>query len=314
MTYQLAGARSPVFATKGNTYGTSSTPTEAAAIISYGIGIADTGEEVEVQQADMKPGRIVLPHVYNRGRDFTFSTYLNGSGTLGTPPGYNILFRACGMAQTIQAGTSVTLSLMDPQNTQEWVDLAGFEGRTRKEAPGSRGTWTLNMTSGQFPTVEWAFQGLYADPTQPTLPSAPTFTAQSSPTLVDSIGTPTFTLGGYSARVSAFTLSIGNVISGSDEGGGFKDRLITGRAITAEITIRAPLFSDFDYFQKHTSRATDALQITHGPATRRTTINIGAFGYGQHTVNDVNGVDYYTIPLHVLKDANSVNDLTMVQA
>jgi hypothetical protein len=312
MTYQLEGARSPVFASKGNTYGTSSNPAETAAIVSYGVEVAEVGEEVAIEQADMKPGRINLPKYYNRGNDFTFSTYLNGSGVLGTPPFYNILFRACGMAQTIQAGASVTLSLMDPQNTQEWVDLACFQGRTKYEAPGSRGTWNLNMTSGQFPTVEWSFNGLYLEPTQPTLPGAPTFSNQSSPVLIDSVGTPTFSLGGYSAEVSTFTLSIGNVISGSDHGGSVKQRLITGREITAEITIAATLFADFNVFQKNTSGATDALQIIHGPALRRTTINASTFGYGIATKTGVTGREFYTVPLHITHTAGAVDDLTMV--
>lgn len=310
---KLALSRSPVFASKGNTYGTSSTPTEANAIISYGLEITDTGEEVEMQQDDMKPGRSNLPHVYDRGRNFTFSSYLNGSGVLGTPPGYNILFRACGMNQTIQAGVSTTLALMDPQNAQEWIDLAGFRGRTRMEAAGSRGTWTLTMNSGEFSSIQWEFQGLYADPTEPGLPGAPTFTAQTSPVLVDSIGTPTFTVGGYAADVSAFTISIGNEITGGDRAGGVKQRLIVNRTITAEITMRAPLFADFQVFQRHTSRAEDALQIIHGPATRRTTLSIPKFGYGMATTAAVNGVEFVTFPLHVERDVNTVNDLTILQ-
>ena len=313
MTYQLPGARSPIFATKGATYGTSSTPTETASIISYGAEVTEVAEEVPIEQADMKPGRIALPKYYNRGHDITFSSYLNGSGVLGTPPGYNILFRACGMAQTIQAGVSVTLSLMDPQNAQEWVDLALFQGRTRYEAPGSRGTWTLNMTSGQFPTVEWSFNGLYAEPTQPTLPGAPTFANQGPPTLVDSVGTPTFSLGGYSAEVSSFTLSIGNVISGSDHGGSTKQRVITGREITAEITIAAALFADFNVFQKNTAGTVDTLQIIHGAALRRTTINAATYGYGIATRAEVAGRVFHTVPLHITHTAGAVDDLTFLQ-
>ena len=314
MTYQLEGARSPVFATKGATYGTNSNPTEAAAMISYAIEVTEVAEEVPVERADMKPGRISLPQYYNRGNNFSFSTYLNGSGVLGTAPGYNILFRACGMAQTIQAGVSTTLSLIDPQAAQEWVDLACFQGRTRFDAPGSRGTWTLNMTAGQFPTVEWSFNGLYAEPTQPSLPAAPTFSNQGSPSLFDSIGTPTFSVGGYSAEVSAFTMSIGNEITGSDHGGSTKQRIITGRSITAEITIAAPLFADFNAFQKNTAGTIDSLQIIHGPATRRTTINLPTFGYGIATKTGVTGREFHTIPLHVLHTAGTVDDMTIVQA
>jgi hypothetical protein len=300
MTFAIAGARSPLFASKGATYGTSSTPAPAASIITYGTEFTLTGDEVEVEQASLLPDRLQAPFYYNRGWTVATSLYLGGSGVAGTPPGYNLLFRACGMSQTIVASTSVTLAPIDLQSAQEWVDLAGFHGRTRMDAIGCRGNFTLELTAGQLPSAQFEFQGIYSEPTQPGLPEASTFTAQGGQVLVDSFGTSTFTLGSYGPKVSSFTLGLGNTITGSAEAGHIPERVITDRSITAEITIREPELSAFNAYALNAQRTSQALQLVHGPALRRTTINIPDFSLGQASRTDVNGLVYLTIPLHVI--------------
>jgi hypothetical protein len=300
VTFALSGSLSPLFATKGSTYGTTSTPGPANSILSYGTKFTETGDEVEVEQASMLPDRLELPHTYNRGWTVTTSFYLGGSGALGTPPGYNPLLRACGLSQVIVANTSVTLAPIDLQGSQEWIDLAGFLGRTRYDAAGCRGNLTLNYAAGQLPSAELEFQGIYAEPTQPGLPGASTFTAQGGQVLADSFNTSTFTLGGFAPAVSSFTLSLGNVITGSNQAGRFPERVITGRKITAEITIRDTDLSAFNAWALNANRTSMAMELVHGPATRQTKIVIPGFGIGTPTDTDVDGLVYKTFPLHVL--------------
>lgn len=316
---QLFNSRSPVLVKKGNTYGTSSAPTSVNAIISYGLEITSTQEEVERERDDLNPGRISAPEYYDRGWTFSFQTRINGSGTAGTASGLSLLYRACGFSETIVPASpgpgSVTYALLDMQAAHEWCDLLAVQGITKYEAVGCRGTFSMMLEAGQFARHEWEMQGLFTEPSQTSIPGQPfTFTNQGQGKIVDPTNTPTFTLGGTAMCLQSLNLAIGNTITGSAKAGCTPKREITSREITCELVMEAKAYGDFNQWAKHITRAEDALVLVHGTtAGSITEINIPRFAYGTPTRTDNNGIEYTTVPIHVLHTAGQTNDLTIIE-
>lgn len=316
---QLFNSISPVLVKKGATYGTSSAPTSANAIISYGLEVTSTQEEVEREANDLNPGRLYLPEYYDRGYTFTFQTRVNGSGTAGTASGLSLLYRACGFSETIVPASpgpgSVTYALLDLQASHEWCDLLAVLGVTKYEALGCRGTFSMMFESGQFARHEWEMQGLFVEPSQSSIPSQPfTFANQGTGKIVDPTNTPTFTLGGTGMCLQSMNLVIGNTITGSAKAGCTSKREITGREITCELVMESKVFSTFNHWAKHLTRAEEALVLVHGTtAGAITEVNIPVFGYGVPVRTDNNGIEYTTVPIHVKHTAGQTNDLTIIE-
>lgn len=309
-----------LMAAKGATYGTLEAPTGAGAIamIEPASVTPLVAESVDRLQVDGKPGRINSPVLTKTGVQFGFSTYVAGSGTAGTvSTAESLLLQACGMNETVSAGTSVTYALVDIyQNTPSWVDLRLNAAGEDHVSPGCRGTYELTMEAGQCPRYNWTFDGLFntGGPTNTAMPS-PTFSTQALPVAVDSFNTPTVTLGSFSACLNSFSLNIGNSITRFDDAGCTKEVAITDRVITASITVRRPQLADFNAFTKAIAGTTEALQIIHGPAGARTTINIPKFTIGAEIApNPVENRNYYTYPLIVQRTAGTCNDFTIVKA
>lgn len=316
---QLSNSKSPVLVKKGNTYGVSSTPTSANAIISYGLEITSTQEEVQREQDDINSGRISGPEYYDRGWTFSFQTRISGSGVAGTASGLSLPYRACGFSETIVPSSpgpgSVTYALLDLQANHEWCDLIAVQGITKYEALGCRGTFSMLLESGQFARHEWEMQGLFVQPSQSSVPTQPyTFANQGAGKIVDGTNTPTFTLGGTGLCLQSLNLAIGNTITSVAKAGCTPKRLITGREITCELVIEAKAYGEFDHWSKHLNRTQDALVLVHGTSAGAITeINIPKFTYGVPVRTDNNGVEFVTIPIHVLHDAGQANDLTIIE-
>ncbi|WP_444932401.1 hypothetical protein ACJJIF_22000 (plasmid) [Microbulbifer sp. SSSA002] len=72
--------------------------------------------------------------------EVTFNAELKGSGAAGTPPEIAPLLRACGLAETITAGTSVEYNLASEGH--ESITLYLYEDGSLYKLTGVRGTWT----------------------------------------------------------------------------------------------------------------------------------------------------------------------------
>lgn len=316
---QLTGAQSPIMLSKGATYGTFSSPTAANAIVSYALQVTQTGEEVMREANDLEPGMVLASEFFNRGSTFAFTTRWGGSGAAGTASGQGLLYRACGFSETIVPASpgpgSVTYALLSSQADHEWVDMLAVQGKTKYASAGCRGTFTLTMEAGQFPRYEWEMQGLWTAPSQTSLPgTAYTFANQAQAKIVSSANTPTVTLGGTGICLRSFSLTLGNQITGSDDGGCAPKREITGRQIAAEIVMRAQDYATFDHWAKHLNRTTEALSIIHGTtAGMIQEISIPSFAYGNPQRSDANGIEAVTIPLQILHTAGSSNHFTLIE-
>lgn len=98
---------------------------------------------------------------------------LKGSGTAGTAPELDPLLRACGFAQTINAGVSVVYA---PRSTAfESVTIYWYEGGRKKHVlTGCVGNVKLKAETGGIPVLSFEITGHVANPTDQTQP-VPTF-------------------------------------------------------------------------------------------------------------------------------------------
>ncbi len=203
----------------------------------------------------------------------TFETELVGSGTAGTPPGWGPLARACGMAQTIVAATSVTYSPVDTgqESATMYFNVDGMLFTVK----GARGTCKVAVNAQGIPVMQWEFTGLYEAPTTAAL-AVPTYGGFPDPQGVTRVNTPTFTVNGVALPMKAFSFDVGNTIENR-----FLINLhevtITDRMETCEFTIQTPALATFNPWALAEARTPVALALLHGTvAGRRVALNVPA--------------------------------------
>lgn len=199
----------------------------------------------------------------------SFETALRGGGTpvgaAAQAPNFDPVLRACGMARTIAAGTSITYSPIDSdeEDAAMYYYVGGSNG-VRNRMLGIRGNARLSFNAGKSPRL--AFNGIgvtsvmvdEAMPT-PTLPSSP------RPLAVSKDNT-TLLIDGFAACVSGFEVDLGNDVA-------FRsmvcrqDVAIGGRETKGKLTFELPNVATKDFLGASgicSTGAVVALTMVHG--------------------------------------------------
>ena len=145
-----------------STYGTDPTPTGADAVLVKDLSITPQSSDV-VSRELIRPYLGASPQLLaNTKVECTFSVELAGSGTAGTAPQYGKALKACGLAETIAAGTSVTY---DPVSSGfESVTIHYLIDGVRHKMTGCRGSVAITAEVGEIPTLDFSFTGIYNAP------------------------------------------------------------------------------------------------------------------------------------------------------
>ena len=294
-----------------STYGTDPIPTGVDAVLVRDLNITP-------QQSDLVSRDLVRPYLgaseqllANTRVECTFSVELAGSGAVGTAPGYSKALLACGLAETVVAATSVTYA---PVSTSfgSCTIYYNIDGVLHK-VTGSRGTFVLNATVGQIPTLDFTFTGIYNPPIDEALPSV-TYANQGAPGLFKSDNTTGFSLLGYSGCLQTLSFDIGNNIIYRELVGCPKQVLITDRSSSGSVTIEAVLMATKDYF---TAALTDgsygSLLFQHGQAAGNivdfvsTRADIGDVSY-----SDLDGIHMITMPYTAIPSTAGNDEFSLV--
>jgi hypothetical protein len=225
-------------------YGTDSVPTNTANVI--------TAENVDIQPLEMETDDYApVSTSFGQGEKIVGSTWaslsfdvlLNGGGApLGTAPNYAPLMRACGMAQTVNASTSV---VYNPISTgEESVSIYYFLDGIRQRLLGARGSWELKFDARKAPRISFKFIGLNQPMTDVALP-VPTLPTTPRPVAMNSNNT-TLTIDGYAVRVSSFSISQGGDVQYRDLTNS-RDVQIVDRMMSGKCTIELPLVAQKDF-------------------------------------------------------------------
>ena len=136
---------------------------------------------------------------------------------------------------------------------------------TRHALLGARGNVTLSFPPNDIPRYQFAFTGLWADPSETAAPT-PDFSSFLTPLAVSKTNTSAFTLHGFSAVLEELSLNLGNVIEHRDRVNS-EAVLRTDRQGDGQVSFEAPPVSTKNFFTIAKANTLGALQVIHGTAT-----------------------------------------------
>jgi len=190
----------------------------------------------------------------------SFETELVGHGTAGTAPAWGVLARACGLAQTIDSGVSVTYNPIS-KDFESATFYFYHEGKLFK-LRGARGTAVLRINADGIPVIAWTFTGLWDAPTD-TAMASPVFTAWNEPQVVNKTNTPTFTLNAVAQVMRSFEFNLGNQVAFRSLVG-FEEVRIGDRAESITTQVDAVSLASFNPFTLARNQTAFALSLVHG--------------------------------------------------
>ena len=152
-----------------SSYGTDPTPTGTDVVLVRDLSITPQSSDV-VSRDVVRPFLGAFQQLLaNTSVEVTFSVELAGSGAAGTAPRYGAALKACGLSETVSSGTSVTYAPVSSSFSS--VTIHYNTDGVRHKITGARGTFTINASVGEIPTIEFSFQGIYNAPDDSALPS-----------------------------------------------------------------------------------------------------------------------------------------------
>lgn len=294
-----------------STYGTDPTPDGADAVLVRDLNITPL-------QSDVVSRDLIRPYMgaseqllANTRVECTFSVELAGSGTAGTAPRYGKALKACGLSETIVATTSVTYAPVSSSFSSATI-YYNIDGVLHK-VTGARGTFTINGTVGQIPTIDFTFTGIYNTPTDTALPAV-TYANQATPLVFKNGNTTDFQLLSYAGCLQSVTFDMGNTLVYRELVGCTKEVLLTDRAATGTVVLEAVTMATKNYF---TAALTDGtlgnLLFQHGQTAGNivdfvsTKIDIGDVSY-----SDQDGIHMLNIPYTAVPSTSGNDEFSIV--
>jgi hypothetical protein len=292
-------------------YGTDPTPDGADAVLVRDLNITPL-------QSDVVSRDLVRPYLgaseqllANTRVECTFSVELAGSGTAGTAPRYGKALKACGLSETIVAATSVTYAPVSSSFSSATI-YYNIDGVLHK-VTGARGTFTINGTVGQIPTIDFTFTGIYNTPTDTALPAV-TYANQATPVVFKNGNTTGFELLSYAGCLQSVTFDVGNTLVYRELVGCTKEVLLTDRASTGTVALEAVTMATKNYFTAALSDGSlGNLLFQHGQTAGNivdfasTTIDIGDVSY-----SDQDGIHMLNIPYTAVPSTSGNDEFSIV--
>jgi len=177
---------------------------------------------------------------------FQFEVELKGSGTIDGQPRFGDLLRACAMDETITASTNVVYNPLSDLTLHETVTIGYQEGGNFRVAKGCRGTFSLNLTAGQYGKFTFNMKGRINAETQTAAPT-PSFESTIPRAFVGA----TFVVGSFAAPIEALTLDVANTLAvgaNPNNADGFGNLVqVTGRQTRGTINPERELIGTKDY-------------------------------------------------------------------
>lgn len=292
------------------TYNTSSSPTGTDVILVLDPKLKPLDAKIlEREVIDPAFGRTRSRILLERKMGVQFGVEISTSGTAGTAPKWGSLLRACGFAETIVAGTSVTYSPVTP--CTDSVTLYHNWDGNKHEGTGTRGGFDIAFTAGEIGKFNFNMIGNYVPPTDVAFPT-PTYTNQASPVGFNSANTTSVSIAGFNACMSEFTMSIGNDMQFFDHAGCTPSSRIMNRMVEGTITIERPdNLSTKDFYALAISGTTGPISFNHGPVGNRLGISLPYVNFGPPEPVDIKGLAGLQIPWVGLHTPGASDEVTI---
>jgi len=237
-----------------------------------------------------------------------FSIDMAGAGGAGDVPAYGPLLRACGLAETVTADTSVAYTPI--ASAFEALSIYFNMDSVRHVLLGARGTFTIEQTPLRIPRFRFTLTGLLAGITDVSLPT-PTLTAWNKAKPVSKALT-SMTLHGNEQVAESFSFDLGAQVEPrmliGEESIQIVDRKTRGSAV-----VEATPLSVKNWFSIYQAETLAPLSFVHGTAegyiveVASSNVQIGKPTYGQ-TQQIVNN----TLPLMFLPSGAGNDDFSII--
>lgn len=280
------------------TYGTDAAPDAMAnAVLTRSISVTPMAGD-DIQRNLDRPYFGNAPTVAGEKHvELQVEVELAGSGTAGTAPAWGLLLRACGMAETVNAGTDVTYNPItaDEESITCWI----YRDRVLHKFTGGRGTVSFTLDVNGLPIMQYRFLGLLGPVSNEALPTADT-AAFLAPHAVSTIHTPTFKLHGASVSYSKCSLDLAVDVVKHQVVGPETSIQITGRSPKGTLVIEEPPLATLNLYAKARDATLGAFQLVHGTTAGNTIeFNAPAIGTGSPSEQDLNGVQMLSVPITI---------------
>ncbi|MEX2475066.1 phage tail tube protein [Marinobacter sp.] len=294
-----------VLATIEAAYGDDEAPTpEANAILTRTVQVTPlAGDDIE---------RNLLRAYYGNSQsiagekhvELTMEVELAGSGTAGDAPAWGVLLRACGFAETEEAGTEVVYNpITDSEESIScWIHRDGV----LHKFTGGRGSVRFNLGVNNIPFMTFTFLGLLGTISNENMPTTADYSPWTAPLPVTNANTTPLTLHGADLSFSEFTLDMAVETVKHMVVGDSSSILIVDRAPSGTAVVEEPDLATLNLYNKARDASLGNLALAHGTVAG----NIVEFaapkiGNGSPTEQDLNGVQMLSLPLTINPDAGN---------
>ena len=294
-----------------STYGTDPTPTGADAVLVRDLTITPL-------QSDIVSRDLIRPYLgaseqllANTRVECTFSVELAGSGTAGTAPRYGKALKACGFSETIVASTSVTY---DPVSASfDSVTIHYNLDGVRHKVTGARGNFSITANVGEIPTIDFTMTGIYVAPEDSAQPTV-TYADQATPLIFKKGNTTGLNVMGLTtAKLSNYSLDIGNEIVYRELVGGNAEVLLTNRNVTGTLQIEAVTMATKDFFSVALADTLGIIEFTHGTAAGNIVkVDTARADIADVSYGDLDGIAMLDIPFTAVPSTSGNDELEIV--
>ncbi len=277
---------------------------------SYGTNPTPTGSANSIQVRDLNVEPVVSDEVSrelvrgylgqyetiltNTRVNLTFSVEMSASGALGTAPKYGPALKACGMSETVSAGTSVVYAPIS-SSFPSATFFVNYDG-VRHMITGARGTCSFVCENNEIPLINFQFQGIFNTITDTAMPTQ-TISNQAAPVTWTNGNTTNFSLFGYAAACSAWSLDLNNELVYRQLVGGTKEVLLTNRMPSGSATVEAVALSAHNFFTDATGSSTGANTWVHNGGTgNKITMSVPQTDLGQPSYEEADGITMLNLP------------------
>jgi hypothetical protein len=186
------------------TSGTDATPTNTADAVAIRVSNLSVKTVQNFAERDVMTGTFAAPDKlpYSRRGQISFSVEMSASGTAGTAPEWGDLLQACGMAETITAGSRVEYTPVS-LNMKTLTIWAYINGRL-EQYNFAAGTAKLNAKVGAVPSLDFTFQALVTS-VNVQAPPVPTLSAWKRGQAIGTAATTKVSVGAVTYATGALS-------------------------------------------------------------------------------------------------------------
>ena len=282
------------------TYGADPTPTAADnAILAKNLDVKPIIEPIDRSDIVL-PNLSKIAHLMGRRyAEISFDVELRGTAVTPTAASdlvtnYDPLLKACAFSRTDASASPWFVEYSPCSDNIDSCTIYAWKDGIQHILTGCRGNMNIDGELGKPAVMHFTFRGIYASPTDVTLPT-PTFVNLIPPVLLGA----TFTYDSWAAKVSRFNIDMNNELSefgDITEDTGISEIFIVDRKPAGGIDPYVVTLSTYDAWTKLEDAHEAILNLVIGSTTgNKATINAPKCVKTGLTYGDRNGVLTYEI-------------------